>query len=106
MNSNPPTKIVGIYRYPKSKTLRSWQNQHRRLFACDPGDPFQVYTCLAVWFFTCFLPLIYFALFPAKFLSLGGSVPLLLAFEFLFAAGLLLFLRYCRDRAATEHSEL
>lgn len=106
MNSNSPTKIVGIYRHPESRTPRSWQNQHRRLFASDPAYRLQVYACLAVWFFTCFGPLIYFALFPDKFLSLGRSVPLLLAYELLLAGGMLLFLRHSRERAAMRHSEL
>ena len=106
MNSTSSAKIAGIYRHPESKTPRRWQNQHRRMFACDPVYRFHVYTCLAVWFFTGFVPLTFFALFPDKFLSLSGSVPLLLGYELLFASGLLLFLRRSRDRATERHSKI
>jgi fatty-acid desaturase len=106
MNSELPTKITGIYRHPESKTPRRWQNEHRRLFACDSAYHLRVCACLAVWFFTCFAPLVYFALFPDKFLALSRSIPLLLVYEFLLAGGMLLFLRYSRHRALRRHSEV
>jgi hypothetical protein len=106
MNSNVPAKIAGIYRHPESKTPRRWQNQHRRIFPCDPAYRLRLWVCLAVWFFTCFAPLVYFALFPDRFLGRSPSVPILFAYEFLLAGGMLLFLRHFLSRALKRHPEL